>query len=195
MASDTKFDFGKPPETLVYAAAIIKRHPYFKAASAAEADHELSLFEWAKREVVTEELRRLLVLADHYGILRPKGLGLLPWGETESAAHLARSIAADFIDNFSPLSKGRGNPRNALASNFELFLFIRNELKNGKVTLSQAIGKARKKGSPGHGKTSKQIENAYHRAAKKLAEENINVALAIVYERLAIPVGATFNAG
>jgi hypothetical protein len=193
MASDTKFDFGKSPEKLVYATAIIKRHPYFKAASEAEADIEQSLFEWAKREVATEELRRLLVLADHYGIPRPKGLGLLPWGETESPAHLARSIAADFIDNFSPLSKGRGNPRSALASNFELLLFIRNEIKDGTVTLSQAIGKARKKGSPGHGKTLKQIENAYHRAAKRLSEEDINVALAIVYERQDVSVGGVFN--
>lgn len=147
-------------------------------------DHKSQDLEWIETQILIEEIRRVRIIANYYGLpyFREAGLGLAaPVSSLDTKELLfIRQLASDFIDGFKVLSLKRGNPRSALSpKNLRLIEFIDEIMQNEKIPKSQAFRRASRKGNPGYPQKKAEIENSYYRGKKLLNKLKEDVAQAM----------------
>lgn len=176
--SKSKFDFGPPSENLKKALAILK------PGIATLLGHKSQELEWIETQILIEEIRRVRIIANYYGLpyFRETGLSMTAPVPSLGVSELLfiRKLASDFIVGFNVLSPKRGNPRSALSSeNLNLIKFIDDIIQNEKLPKSRAFTRASHKGNPGYPQNKAEIENSYYRGKRLLAKLEGDVAQAI----------------
>jgi hypothetical protein len=158
------FDFGEPSDNLKKALQLLK-----SVKSTTVSDQ--ALFQWAEDEILTEEIRRVYIIAQHYNIplFYSQNLGLNVISSLNFySITLVKKLASDFVPGFHPANKKPGNPTNVLEKHSKLIEAIDKEITEKNIKLAQAIRNVCKKGKAGADLGDKAVEDIYHRGKKQL---------------------------
>lgn len=166
MTKNTKitFDFGEPSDNLKKALQLLK------SAKSPTLSNQ-ALLQWAEDEILTEEIRRVYIIAQHYNIplFYSQNLGLNVISSLNFySITLVKKLASDFVPGFHPANKKPGNPTSVLEKHSKLIEAIDIEITEKKIKLAQAIRNLCKKGKAGADLGEKPVEDIYHRGKKQL---------------------------
>jgi hypothetical protein len=164
--SKPKFDFGKPSDSLGAAIDLAE-------ASKGLVLPEGELIRWINDQIYQEEQRRLEIVAKEYGFE-------LPQQNETNRLNLLLNFARAEVSNFSPLTKRRGNPRNALVENGKIFIEVSLEHAKAGVRLKDAIKSvARRRRSK-----ASAVENQFHEARRYLNSKRMSDAFFIAFKSM-----------
>lgn len=153
------FDFGEPSEAL---KAVLKL-PEYEREYLSQVPFllvENSHLSSASGILLAEEMRRLALVARHYGIE--------DIDSSNTGIALALLIARDHIPKFGPLSPQRGAPANAASSNLDLAGAVYDlRMKKRGRSIAEACVELNKKGR-WKGEGAEKLEAAYHRCVKAI---------------------------
>lgn len=161
-----KFDFGRPSDRLAAALDLAE-------ASKCLILPEGELIKWINDQIYQEELRRLEIVAKEYGFE-------LPQQNETNRLNLLLNFARAEVCNFSPLTKRRGNPRNAMVENGEIFIEVSLEHAKAGIRLKDAINRVARK----RRMQDSAVGSQFHDARRYLNSKRLSEAFFLAFKSI-----------